>query len=153
MLGHRLKKASFPIAPHTLAAPVAPRGGWDEDVEKFIRSRVAETYVDQLSPAQKLEAFNRAMDGYLHFDYYCDYIPPSEHEKSSVPQPTRAARATMAHRAPSLRTLFPCMFRMLPWPPHRRPVRALDGGSGPESRSGTPFLLPGPPGPRIGAIR
>jgi carboxyl-terminal processing protease len=54
---------------------------WDEDIASFVRRKVANTYVDPLTDAQAEEAFNRAMDAYLDFDAYCDYIPPSEYKR------------------------------------------------------------------------
>lgn len=61
--------------------PTARDGWWDEEVERFVRRKVAETYVDKLEQDSGHEAFNRAMDAYVRFDGYCDYIPPAEHKK------------------------------------------------------------------------
>ena len=61
--------------------PTARDGWWDEEIERYVRRKVAETYVDKLEPESGHEAFNRAMDAYVRFDGYCDYIPPAEHKK------------------------------------------------------------------------
>ncbi len=59
----------------------AKDGWWDEEVERFVRHKVASTYVDKLDQNSGREAFNRAMDAYVRFDTYCDYIPPEEHRQ------------------------------------------------------------------------
>ena len=61
---------------------------WDEAIESFIRRKVAETYVDELDEARAADAFERAMDAYVDFDAYCDYIPP---RSTSSGSPTRPA--------------------------------------------------------------
>ena len=61
--------------------PTARDGWWDEEIERYVRRKVAETYVDKLEEKSGHEAFNRAMDAYVRFDGYCDYIPPAEHKK------------------------------------------------------------------------
>ena len=53
---------------------------WDEGIESFIRRKVATTYVDELDEARAEDAFNRAMDAYVDFDAYCDFIPASEYK-------------------------------------------------------------------------
>ncbi len=64
-----------------LAAPGPERGFWDEGIEAFVRGKVANTYVDELSDDASKDAFYRAMDAYVKLDYYCDFIPPSEHSR------------------------------------------------------------------------
>jgi carboxyl-terminal processing protease len=54
---------------------------WDEDIELFIRHKVARTYVDQLDAKRAHDAFNRAMDAYVRFDGYCDFIPQEEYKQ------------------------------------------------------------------------
>jgi len=61
--------------------PTAKDGWWDEEIERYVRRKVAETYVDKLDESGAHDAFNRAMDAYVRFDGYCDYIPPAEHKK------------------------------------------------------------------------
>jgi len=55
-------------------------GAWDEGIEAFIRRKVATTYVDELDEARAEDAFTRAMDAYVDFDSYCDYIPRQEYQ-------------------------------------------------------------------------
>jgi carboxyl-terminal processing protease len=58
----------------------ASQAYWDEDVARFVRERVAATYVDEVGPEQGADAFAKAMDAYVKdLDEYCDYIPPEEH--------------------------------------------------------------------------
>ncbi len=54
---------------------------WDEGIESFIRRKVAMTYVDELDDEKAREAFNRAMDAYVDFDSYCDFIPADEYRR------------------------------------------------------------------------
>lgn len=64
-------------------APDADRDGmfWDEDVARFVRRYVAETYVDELDAEERRDAFYRAMDAYVSFDPYCEFIPPSDNQE------------------------------------------------------------------------
>jgi carboxyl-terminal processing protease len=71
----------FASRKHGFAAPAAADGQWDEVIEAFVRSKVAQTYVDELTEEQRNEAFYRAMDAYVDLDYYCDFIPPPEYQK------------------------------------------------------------------------
>jgi carboxyl-terminal processing protease len=53
---------------------------WDEGVVRFVRQRVATTYVDDLDDERASRAFYKAMEAYLReLDEYCDFIPPDEH--------------------------------------------------------------------------
>ena len=61
--------------------PTARDGWWDEEIERFVRTKVAETYVDKLEETAGHDAFGRAMDAYVRFDGFCDYIPPEEHRQ------------------------------------------------------------------------
>ncbi len=70
--------AAFLIATKRAGARVWGDDQWDETVEEFVRNRVAATYVDRLDPERGREAFYRAMDAYVDFDQYCDFIPPEE---------------------------------------------------------------------------
>ncbi|MDJ0520959.1 MAG: S41 family peptidase [Planctomycetota bacterium] len=54
---------------------------WDEGIEAFVRRKVAFSYVDELDEAKAREAFHRAMDAYVGFDSYCDFIPPEEYRR------------------------------------------------------------------------
>jgi len=54
---------------------------WDEGIEAFIRRKVSMTYVDELDDARARDAFNRAMDAYVGFDSYCDFIPEDEYQR------------------------------------------------------------------------
>ncbi|MHC5009717.1 MAG: S41 family peptidase [Planctomycetota bacterium] len=64
------------------AAPGADGVYWDEDMARFIRRRIANTYVDEIDDARAAHAFYEAMDGYVQdLDEYCDFIPPEEHRR------------------------------------------------------------------------
>jgi carboxyl-terminal processing protease len=53
---------------------------WDEGLARFVRQRVATTYVDQVDDQRASRAFYKAMEAYLReLDEYCDFIPPDEH--------------------------------------------------------------------------
>ncbi len=54
---------------------------WNEEIAGYVRSKVAATYVDELSSEQEREAFYRAMDAYLELDPYSGFIPPSEQQE------------------------------------------------------------------------
>jgi carboxyl-terminal processing protease len=61
------------------AGAADPRGSyWNEDVERFVRGRVAATYVDELDDEAQRDAFYRAMNGYLDLDPYSEFLPPRE---------------------------------------------------------------------------
>ena len=67
--------------PHAGAAD--PRSGalyWDEASAAFVRSRVANSYVDGLDDKTQKEAFFRALQAYVRLDPYCDFIPPSKYK-------------------------------------------------------------------------
>ena len=49
---------------------------WDATTARFVRERVASTYVDRLESADQRKAFYRAMKGYVDLDPYCDFITP-----------------------------------------------------------------------------
>ena len=49
---------------------------WDAATARFVRERVASTYVDRLDAPGQREAFYRAMRGYVDLDPYCDFITP-----------------------------------------------------------------------------
>jgi carboxyl-terminal processing protease len=64
------------------AAPAVDGVYWNEDVARFVRRRVAMTYVDELDEARSAELFHRAMDAYVRsLDPHCDFIPPEEHRR------------------------------------------------------------------------
>lgn len=55
---------------------------WDEQIARYIRQKVAMTYVDELDEERSAEAFYKAMDAYVQdLDDYCDFIPPEEHRR------------------------------------------------------------------------
>ena len=70
--------AAFLIATKRAGARASGNDQWDETIEEFVRNRVAATYVDRLDPERGRQAFYRAMDAYVDFDPYCDFIPPDE---------------------------------------------------------------------------
>jgi carboxyl-terminal processing protease len=73
---------AFLFASRSQGHAAAPeRGAWNERIEAFVRQKVATCYVDELPEDKQRDAFYRAMDAYLDFDFYCDFIPPSEHER------------------------------------------------------------------------
>lgn len=62
------------------------RGGgaeswWDEPMARFVREQVQSSYVDDLDPEASREAFYRAMDAYVRFDRYCEFIPPERYTR------------------------------------------------------------------------
>lgn len=64
------------------AGPLQDGVFWDAEVARFIRHKVAHTYVDELDEERAAHAFARAMDAYLHdLDEYCDYIPPKQYRR------------------------------------------------------------------------
>jgi carboxyl-terminal processing protease len=56
---------------------------YDDFEFQFVRERVADTYVDEISKDQSEGAFNAAIDGYLKSlpDEYNDFIPTGEYHK------------------------------------------------------------------------
>lgn len=56
---------------------------WDDEAFAFVRRLVADTYVDEVDERQSREAYNAAIDGYVHSlpDDYNDFIPPEEYRK------------------------------------------------------------------------
>jgi carboxyl-terminal processing protease len=73
--------ASLHVA-RTAEARIAARGYWDEGIVEFVRTRVAASYVDELSEAQLRDAFYAALDGYLRSlpDEYNHFIAPVEYK-------------------------------------------------------------------------
>lgn len=64
------------------AGPLADGVYWNEQIARFLRRRVADTYVDELGEERAAFAFYRAMDAYVHaLDEYSDFIPPEEHRR------------------------------------------------------------------------
>jgi carboxyl-terminal processing protease len=52
---------------------------WDEGIAQFVRSRIANAYVDKLDDDRASKAFYHAMKAYLHdLDEWCDLITPAE---------------------------------------------------------------------------
>ena len=52
---------------------------WDDEVEAYVRRRIAVSYVDPIDARKGREAFYRAMDAYVRFDQYSEFIDPSEY--------------------------------------------------------------------------
>jgi carboxyl-terminal processing protease len=64
------------------AAPAEDGIFWDEEVVRFVRQRVARTYVDELDEQRASDAFYAAMDAYVRdLDEHCGFIPPLEHRR------------------------------------------------------------------------
>lgn len=63
------------------AADPAGRFFWNEDAERYVRRKVASSYVDRLNSEQQREAFYRAMNAYVDLDPYSEFIPPSKHKE------------------------------------------------------------------------
>ncbi len=63
------------------ARGAAPETWWDEPLARFVREQTRATYVDDLSPEQAREAFYRAMDAYVRFDRYCEFVRPERFQR------------------------------------------------------------------------
>ena len=54
---------------------------WDEEIESYIRRKIAATYVDRVDRDEGRKAFYRAMDAYVQLDRYSEFIDPVEYAR------------------------------------------------------------------------